>query len=151
MGFHLFHSKSVSLLRLWVNLSLSTAQDLRVFNTDAYTKDQGSTGLLSVSLILSWLTPLIPSLGLFMSETVSHHAVEGRKCSYFPGLLTHALSLSQERGDGMLSSHTEGQSKKQDGPQKDPSNSHLAYGILDRPPWYLCIFLGIQVSPPSQY
>ncbi|XP_075413850.1 solute carrier family 23 member 1-like [Tenrec ecaudatus] len=34
--------------------------------------------------------------------------------------------------------------RKKDEQSGGPSSSRLAYGILDTPPWYLCIFLGIQ-------
>ncbi|XP_006861297.1 PREDICTED: solute carrier family 23 member 2-like [Chrysochloris asiatica] len=44
----------------------------------------------------------------------------------------------------VLSSHPDGQDSKKDGQANKPSSSHLAYDILDIPPWYLCIFLGIQ-------
>ncbi|XP_049749328.1 solute carrier family 23 member 1-like isoform X2 [Elephas maximus indicus] len=56
---------------------------------------------------------------------------------------------SYERPDPLsdgdvLGSHPDGQGRKKSGQLGNPTGSHLAYGILDTPPWHLCIFLGIQ-------
>ncbi|XP_037021711.2 solute carrier family 23 member 1-like isoform X2 [Artibeus jamaicensis] len=48
------------------------------------------------------------------------------------------------RGEGVLIFHDAGQGRKKEGQNESPSSTRLAYGILDIPPWYLCIFLGIQ-------
>ncbi|XP_053409589.1 solute carrier family 23 member 2-like isoform X3 [Nycticebus coucang] len=48
-----------------------------------------------------------------------------------------------QMADGVLGSHTDDQGRKKDEQPGNPTSS-LAYSILDVPPWYLCIFLGIQ-------
>lgn len=62
-----------------------------------------------------------------------------------------SLSCSQQKRDGVVTIYDDGQGRKKDGHHRSPSSSDLAYGILDIPPWYLCIILGIQVMPPSEH
>ncbi|XP_007951109.1 solute carrier family 23 member 1-like [Orycteropus afer afer] len=51
---------------------------------------------------------------------------------------------SQQSSGDVLGSHSDDPGSKKNGQAGRPKKSHLAYGILDIPPWYLCIFLGIQ-------
>lgn len=51
----------------------------------------------------------------------------------------------------MLTFHDDGRGRKKAGHPGSPSSSPLAYHILDIPPWYLCIIMGVQVMSPSRH
>ncbi|XP_053409588.1 solute carrier family 23 member 1-like isoform X2 [Nycticebus coucang] len=57
--------------------------------------------------------------------------------------ITSSAHPGPSMADGVLGSHTDDQGRKKDEQPGNPTSS-LAYSILDVPPWYLCIFLGIQ-------
>ncbi|XP_036184491.1 solute carrier family 23 member 1-like isoform X3 [Myotis myotis] len=61
-----------------------------------------------------------------------------------PAITSREHPDPSQKGDGMLTFYDDGQGRKKDGQHRSPSSSDLAYGILDIPPWYLCIILGIQ-------
>ncbi|XP_021566409.1 solute carrier family 23 member 1-like [Carlito syrichta] len=69
-----------------------------------------------------------------------------RKSEGDPGAMNSAIAscarpAPTQKDDDVLSFHTDGHCRRKD---KQPWSSRLAYGILDTPPWYLCILLGIQ-------
>ncbi|XP_062051116.1 solute carrier family 23 member 1-like [Lepus europaeus] len=66
------------------------------------------------------------------------------QCAHGPEEPPQSWDYTLVKSDGVSSFHTDDQDRKKNGQPGSPSPSHLAYGILDTPPWYLCIFLGIQ-------
>ncbi|XP_023609277.1 solute carrier family 23 member 1-like isoform X5 [Myotis lucifugus] len=61
-----------------------------------------------------------------------------------PAITSREHPDPSQKGDGVLTFYDDGHGRKKDGQHRSPSSSDLAYGILDTPPWYLCIILGIQ-------
>ncbi|XP_060489195.2 solute carrier family 23 member 1-like isoform X3 [Panthera onca] len=53
-------------------------------------------------------------------------------------------SQALQREDDVLNGHTEGPNRKKGGQSRSPSSNNLVYSILEVPPWYLCILMGIQ-------
>ncbi|XP_043445556.1 solute carrier family 23 member 1-like isoform X3 [Prionailurus bengalensis] len=53
-------------------------------------------------------------------------------------------SQALQREDNVLNGHTEGPNRKKGGQSRSPSSNNLVYSILEVPPWYLCILMGIQ-------
>ncbi|XP_008705821.1 solute carrier family 23 member 1 isoform X1 [Ursus maritimus] len=49
-----------------------------------------------------------------------------------------------QRGDDVLNCHDDGQGRKKAGQARSSSSGQPIYSILDVPPWYLCILMGIQ-------